>query len=172
MEMSQDDISFEAMNKLVTQSKEFKYSVDMVNQIQSKLDLIEWKDKAAKLLAKFDPKSEPQNDTEEGQQKPTPKNVKKPNILDEINALIRDAQKVIFPSLKTLILLQKEFTECREYRSILEYVDRIKAYKTKLFEVIKYYDDSSDYSEQEESESGKHSIVVTAFICSKSVFWS
>lgn len=82
------------MEELVNQSKEFKYSVDLVEKIQDKLDLIEWKDNAKEILEKFNTTDVQIEDSQESPMKSKSKNSKKSNILEDINSLIRDAQRV------------------------------------------------------------------------------
>ena len=97
IESSPDDITFENLDDLVSQSKEFKYSIELVNDIQNKLDLIEWKETALSIIEKFEPKeaNEDVKMDNDSPNKTKSKSAKKTNVLEEINNLMNDAQKVI-----------------------------------------------------------------------------
>ena len=98
IESSPDDITLENLDDLVNQSKEFKYSIELVNDIQNKLDLIEWKETATSILEKFERSKDnlEENMDNDSPHKTKSKSAKKTNILEDINNLMNDAQKVIY----------------------------------------------------------------------------
>ena len=69
-----------------------------MNDIQNKHDLIEWKETATIILEKFEPSkaSLDENMDNDSPHKTKSKSVKKTNILEDINNLMNDAQKVVY----------------------------------------------------------------------------